>query len=223
MRPSCARPHPFSGLARHHIAVAFDLERTAPGGDFPPPCVGDAAATRWMRRVPDRHRLVHSRSNAHVDLTDDPGVAGPGGRAGPERVVLTGTVVGPDGKPAAGAEVVLADVASPLIPNFAQQRRGPAASGRAGDPASRRRRPVPGRAARTGRGPPVCEATARLPLGVRPAGGPGDAADPRRLAAGRHPRPAGARDAGAGRVPRARPGRTAGRRRPGWPRRGSVA
>ncbi len=33
-----------------------------------------------------------------------------------ERVVLTGTVVGPDGKPAVGMEVVLADDASSLIP-----------------------------------------------------------------------------------------------------------
>ena len=40
-----------------------------------------------------------------------------GQAAGPERVVLTGTVVGPDGKPAAGAEVVLTDDASPLSPD----------------------------------------------------------------------------------------------------------
>jgi hypothetical protein len=36
--------------------------------------------------------------------------------AGPDRVILTGTVVGTDGKPAAGADVVLTDDASPLIP-----------------------------------------------------------------------------------------------------------
>ena len=35
-----------------------------------------------------------------------------GQAAGPERGVLTGTVVGPDGKPAAGAEVVLTDDAT---------------------------------------------------------------------------------------------------------------
>ncbi len=35
-----------------------------------------------------------------------------GQAAGPERVVLTGTVIGPDGKPAAGAEVVLTDDAT---------------------------------------------------------------------------------------------------------------
>ena len=67
-----------------------------------------------------------------------------------ERVVLTGTVVGPDGKPAVGVEVVLADDASSLIP-FAQNRGAvPQQPAVLATLWRRCRRPVPGRAARTG-------------------------------------------------------------------------
>ena len=156
--------------------------------------------------------------HAHVDLTGDPGVAGPGGRAGPERVVLTGTVVGPDGKPAAGAEVVLADDASSLIPyvrNRASRSRGLRPCWRPGEPT-----PTAGSGSSCPNGARSASDARRRPVFLWAFGPRGALAMrpiPDDWPPDGDPRPAGARAAGAGPVPRARPGRTAGRRGPAGP------
>ena len=91
MRPSCCATPSVQRSSPSSHRVAFDLERAAPGGDFPPPCVGDAAATRWMRRVPGRHRLVHSRSTPMSILSMVLMLLAQAAEPARERVVPTGT------------------------------------------------------------------------------------------------------------------------------------
>ena len=141
-----------------------------------------------------------------------------GQAAGPERVVLTGTVIGPDGKPAAGAEVVLTDDATwmsqfPFARATTAVLRPPAVlETRRADADGRFRVELPEHGELTFR-----SKTARLPLGVRSGRGPGDAAGPHRLAGGWRARPDGTGATATGQVPRAGPGRTAGRGGPAGP------